>query len=122
MKTFITVEMAESCYKTAKSIFPDKEKIEKSAEKISKQTKMNKNSVKDYLKVFFNMMNAEKLQHDISERDTRYYLENIQKDFGNEKLQNALYSLQEYLNNENQNHPGLQKIHDEFKNRKEFEF
>lgn len=114
MKTTITLEMCSLCYKTAKVIFPNESKIKESASQISKDTTMNVGSAEDYLKVFFKMMNGEKLQHDISERDTCYYFEHIQQDFGSEKLKNALNSLQLYLLDEKQKHPGLQKIINEF--------
>ena len=110
----ITQEMAELCYETAKSIFPDKDKISETAREINKETNMNLGSARIYIKNFFSMLDGEKLSQDMSERDCHYYFERIQKEFGNEILKKAILSLQLYLVDDKQSHPSLQKLINEF--------
>ena len=114
IKHVITKEMAELCYKTAKSIFPNENEIKEVAKDISNKTGMIFGSAKDYLKNFFLMIQGIKLSHDMSERDTRYYFDNINKDYGKDTLRKAITSLQLYLVADKQNHPGLQKIINEY--------
>lgn len=75
---------------------------------------MKKGSAIDYINCFFNMMVGTPLVHDMSERDIRCYFKNIENDYGDEILRKALKSLQLYLINEKQNHPGLQKLLNEY--------
>lgn len=110
----ITLEMAEACYKYAKDIYPHKEKIYELAKRISEETEMKKGSAIDYINCFFNMIVGTPLVHDMSERDIRCYFKNIENDYGDEILRKALKSLQLYLINEKQNHPGLQKLLNEY--------
>lgn len=114
MKSEITQEMAFACYETAKEIYPNRDLINDSARKIESKTDMNYESARDYLRNFFFMRNGEKMEHDMSGRDTRFYFECIQRDYGNDALKKALYSLQLYLALEQVNHPGLQKILNDF--------
>lgn len=110
----ITQKMAAACYTIAKSIFPNTEKINEAANEVSNETGINLGSAKDYIKNFFLMMKGEKLSHDMKESDSRFYFENIQKDYGDEALRKALNSLQLYIAFSKQNHPGLQKLLNEF--------
>ena len=110
----ISQKMAAACYTIAKSIFPNEEEINEAANKVSNETGMNLGSAKDYIKNFFLMMKGEKLSHDMKESDSRFYFENIQKDYGDEALRKALNSLQLYIAFSKQNHPGLQKLLNEF--------
>lgn len=110
----ISQKMAAACYTIAKSIFPNEEEINEAANKVSNETGMNLGSAKDYIKNFFLMMKGEKLSHDMKESDSRFYFENIQKDYGDEALRKALNSLQLYLAFSKQNHPGLQRLLNEF--------
>ncbi len=112
----ITERMTEACYETAKSIFPIKDKITESAKTVEKETGMNLNSVKDYIRNFFSMINGEKVEFAMSKADAHYYFEHIYNDFGIEKLINAIFSFQRYLNCDNQNHPGLQELVNSFMN------
>lgn len=110
----ISTEMTELCYEAAKSIFPNKDKINEAVKKIGKGSSMNLGSAKDYIKSFFFMMSGERMEHAMSERDTRYYFERIQNDFGDETLKKAILALQLYLAYDKQNHPSLQKLINEF--------
>ena len=110
----ISTEMTELCYEAAKSIFPNKNKINEAVKKIGKDSSMNLGSAKDYIKSFFFMMSGERMEHAMSERDTRYYFERIQNDFGDETLKKAILALQLYLAYDKQNHPSLQKLINEF--------
>ena len=110
----ISQKMATACYTVAKSIFPNEDKINEAANEVSNETGMNLGSAKDYIKNFFLMMKGEKLSHDMKESDSHFYFENIQKDYGDEALRKALNSLQLYIAFSKQNHPGLQKLLNEF--------
>ena len=110
----ITEEMTRVCYETAKAIHDNKSGIKSNAKSISKFTGMNSVSARDYLQGFFCMMSGEKMKRAMAEKDIRYYFTRICSEYGREALQHAVNSLQGYLDNDNQKHPSLQKVIDEF--------
>lgn len=107
--------MIVACYNAAKEIYPDRTKISSTAEKIHNKTKMSKGSASDYLKDFFSMKDGKKISRCMSEKGARYYLEKIKSDFGNEAVKNAVQAVELYINNDSNEHSGLQKILDGFK-------
>lgn len=58
---------------------------------------------------------AKKISRCMSEKGARYYLENIKSDFSNEAVKNAVQTVELYINDDSNEHPGLQKILNEFK-------
>lgn len=117
----VTQEMRRLCYEYAKTIFPDKGKINEASETIQLQTGMNLDSARYYIQNFFSMLKSERMSYAMSESDTKYYFIQINKDFGIERLIDALFSLQRYLNFDPQNHPSLQALVDVFMNEYIFE-
>lgn len=113
------MEEIEVCYEAAKSIYPNTARIAEEAEKVHASTGMNKSSAKYYIKNFFLMCEGKKLGRCMSEEATRYYFEHIYDEFGAEALRSALDSLQGYLNADGQNHPGLQKLVNQFRRKAE---
>ncbi|MCM1320857.1 MAG: hypothetical protein NC041_01615 [Bacteroides sp.] len=104
-----------ACYTLAKNIYPDLTQITSAANFIAELTEMNKGSARVYINNFFNMRNGEKLKRCMAKEDAIYYFKRLYEDFGLDGLKKGLDSFQKYLDDDKQNHPGLQAVIDEFK-------
>lgn len=108
--------MVKSCFNEASQLYQQcKEKINERAKLIAEETGMNENSARDYMQDFFLMLTGERLKRAMAENDVRYYFSQMHTVYGENGLQNAISSLEKYLSYDNQKHPSLQKLIDEFK-------
>lgn len=108
--------MVKLCFNEASQIYQQcKEKINERASFIAKETGMNENSARDYMQDFFIMLTGGRLKRAMAENDARYYFDQMHAVYGENALHNAISSLEKYLNYDNQKHPSLQKLVDEFK-------
>lgn len=111
----ITGNMTKACFNEAQSLYEQcREKISEKAKLIARETGMNEGSAKGYMRDFFLMLTGEKLGWAMAEEDARYFFMRMHTDYGENGLKNAISSLQKYLDYDKQNHPGLQKLIDEF--------
>lgn len=114
----ITLDIVKQIYPLAKDVYKKKLDITDVQSKISRGTGMNPGSVQDYVRAFLSMMEGECYQRTINGPATKYFLEMIHADFGQQALCIALSSVKQHTDNyERFNHGKLQniiKIHREF--------
>ena len=82
--------MAKTAYLVAKQVFAGELTRSEGKEKISTATSMNIGSANDYITVFLDMMAGKEYHRTINSYATRYYLENIKKDYGVETFNKAI--------------------------------
>ena len=58
---------------------------------------MGKGSVGDYIQNFCSMMDGRKYTRTLSSYTTKYYLEHIRQDYGEEQFQTALKAVREHI-------------------------
>jgi len=88
----ITNTMVEYAYYIAKKVHNCSLTRSEGKVEISKETGMKIGSANDYITVFLEMMAGKEYHRTINNYATRYYLENIRDDFGNEALNKAVFA------------------------------
>ncbi len=86
----ITKDMIEYAYHISKKIYAGEIKREQGKKMIRDDTGMVLNSANDYIAVFLNMIEGREYHRTISCYATRYFLENIRNDFGEDTFKNAV--------------------------------
>ena len=109
-KKTITNEMIVLCYAYAKKIYNREIEEKQAVDKINRIENMNPGSAKDYITAFFRMIEGEKYIRTINIKATKYYLENIRKDFGENTLNNAIKSVEKHIAYYENGHGSLKSI------------
>ena len=94
----ITLEVIQDVYSSAKKIYFENKKISNEIRNLNYKYNVKESSLSDYIYAFKHMMNGERYTRTINYTATKYYLENILKDFGYKYFKNALYSLELHIN------------------------
>lgn len=92
----LTNDMAEVAYDIAKKVYKDDLRRTEGRNEIVRLTGMNIGSAGDYITNFLAMMNGDQYARTLNEYTTRYFLENILKDFGEEYLKRALIACKKH--------------------------
>ncbi len=114
----ITSYMIEIAYRISKDVYKGVISRTKGQRNIAEQSGMNYGSAGDCITNFLAMMNGEKYTRTLNEQHTKYYLENIKYDFGNDALQRAIDACRKHveyyatLNNGNLNY--VERLIEEF--------
>ncbi len=94
----ITLDIIKKVYKISKKFYFSEITFSEAVNILATSYEMNKNSMADYIYAFKHLMDGEEYTRTISYTGTKYYLENILKDFGIDKFQKAIYSVQLHIN------------------------
>jgi len=97
MKTSITPEMIHTAYQVAKSIYSGSLSNKAGEKQLTQECKMALKSAQDYIRCYLKMIQGESFTHTINAYGIQYYLDNIMKDDGEEKLRAALESLRLHI-------------------------
>jgi hypothetical protein len=92
----INKEMIEKCYFYAKKVYHKQIDRTSATNSIYGEVGMHQGSANDYIGAFCSMMEGEEYKRTINTEATRYYLENINKDYGIDKLQIALTAVNKH--------------------------
>ncbi|MBB5326370.1 hypothetical protein HNQ34_003523 [Anoxybacillus tepidamans] len=93
----ITREMIEKSYEYAKKVYHKQIDKTSAANNLYKEVGMHQGSASHYIGAFCSMMQGEKYTRTINTEATRYYLENIHKDYGVEQLRIALKAVNQHI-------------------------
>lgn len=93
----ITLDIIERVYKISKQFYFSEITFSQAVDILVSSHKMNKNSMADYIYAFKHLMEGEEYTRTISYAGTKYYLENILKDFGIEKFEKAIASVKLHI-------------------------
>jgi 5-methylcytosine-specific restriction protein A len=94
----IDLSVIEEVYKSAKNVYLKKTTLTNETNRLSKKFPVKESSIADYIYDFKHMMNGVEYQRTINYDATKYYLENILKDFGYTRFMNALNALEQHIN------------------------
>jgi hypothetical protein len=89
-------EMTAVAYETAKKVYYGRLGRVEARNEIAKLTGMNVGSAGDYITDFLAMMAGDVYKRTLNEHTTRYYLKNIEMDFGDDALQKALSACKQH--------------------------
>ncbi len=116
-KKITTIQIREA-YSIAKDVFVDKTSKSEGRDILIKSVDMNPSSATGYIRVFEKMMHGKQYNRTINQEATRYYFDNILKDFGKEALKKALNATKlhvvYYATNGKGELKGIIKIYKEF--------
>ena len=105
--------MIEIAYIISKDVYNGVLSRTEGQRNITEQSGMNHGSAGDCISGFLAMMNGERYTRTLNEQNTRYYLENIKRDYGDVALSRAVDSCRKHskyystLNNGNLNYVEL---------------
>ncbi|MBE2909030.1 hypothetical protein NSS60_04600 [Anoxybacillus sp. FSL W8-0382] len=92
----ITREMIEKSYDYAKEVYHKKIDKTSAANSLYREIGMHQGSAYHYIEAFCSMMQGKKYTRTINTEATRYYLENIHKDYGVDQLRIALKAVEQH--------------------------
>jgi predicted HNH restriction endonuclease len=90
-------ELVPLAYELSKKVYEKKISRKEAVQLISAQDKMNLGSATDYISNFKYLVEGRKFARTLNTFSMRYFLENIQKDFGWLVLDNAIRALSEHI-------------------------
>lgn len=96
MSNKITEDMIVQSYFQAKELFAERASLTESKEALARLG-MSQASAQDYLLNFRHMMNGEKYIRTMSKAATKYFLENIRKDFGIMQFEKAISAVETHV-------------------------
>jgi|GEM_PF-4375248 len=85
----------KTLYNAAKSVFSNPEQKKLIIDSVIKDGKINKDSASMYISAFIQMLSGKPCTRTISLSAIKYYLENIQRDYGHEYFHKAVISIYE---------------------------
>ncbi|MBA1420056.1 MAG: HNH endonuclease [Epsilonproteobacteria bacterium] len=119
----ITNDMIAKAYEEAKLVYFGR-KSQTDAQDDLNDFELNRNSAGDLIVNFRCMMDGQKFTRTNNAYTTKYYLENISKDYGKEKLANALSALEQHIEYyeelQNTTMHKIRAIFNDFKNKEDF--
>lgn len=92
----ITNDMIHKAYLYAKKVYNNEITRGEAKVEISRVTGMNNGSANDYITVLLAMLKGEEYHRTINAYATRYFLENIRADFGQEVFTKALSATEQH--------------------------
>lgn len=93
----ITLQIIENIYKISKKFYFSEITFSEAVNALANSHEMNRNSMADYIYAFKHLMDGEEYTRTISYAGTKYYLENILKDFGIEKFEKSIASVKLHI-------------------------
>lgn len=93
----ITLDIIEKAYDISKHFYFSKISFSQAVDNLVNSYNMNRNSMADYIYAFKHIMDGELYTRTISYVGTKYYLENILKDFGEDKFNDAIISVKLHI-------------------------
>lgn len=93
----ISNEMVEQAYLLAKKVYNHEAPRNDAKFQINSASGMEPGSAQDYITVFLAMLDGQEYRRTINTYATKYYLENIKKDFGIETLKKALNAVDKHV-------------------------
>lgn len=98
MKIRITNDMVHFSYEVAKDSYEGKMDKQSASEIIQRETGMSKRSANDFVGIFHCMMTGNEYKGTtLNTYATKYYLQQIKKDFGEPVFRSAIQSAQKHL-------------------------
>ena len=91
-----TNEMAQYAYKISKKVFEGSLTRAEGRDEIINQVDMNPGTAGDYISAFLAMMSGDKYSRTLNEYSTRYFLDQIKKDYGETALKKAITSCRRH--------------------------
>ena len=93
----ITQQMVEKSYEMGIMVYKKQFDRNKGAEILNKQYKMNQNSALMYIGNIICMLNGQCYKRLMAEDHTNYFLTMINKEFGQDSLQKALFAVKQHI-------------------------
>ncbi|MFK2822522.1 HNH endonuclease [Arcobacter sp. YIC-80] len=93
----ITLKIIEKIYDISKQVYFSELSFSQGVDYLVNTYDMNKNSMADYIYAFKHLMDGEEYTRTISYDGTKFYLENILKDFGIDRFNKALTSVRLHI-------------------------
>jgi 5-methylcytosine-specific restriction enzyme A len=90
-------ELVPLAYNLSKNVFFEEITTKQALENLCANDQMNENTAKNYFSKFKYLMNGEMFNMTMNAYSVEYFIENIFKDFGIEKLENALIALEKHI-------------------------
>ena len=115
----ITMEMSERAFPIAKKVFAGQLTRNDGKIEIHRISGMNEGSAQAYITIFLAMMSGEEYKRAFNNKTNKFLLENIRKDYGEQRFANALHAAQKHINYyatlNKGNLTGLQRIVDQLR-------
>ncbi|MCP3028765.1 hypothetical protein [Halobacillus sp. A5] len=86
----------EGCYIYAKKYYHHQIDRIEATNSVYKYFGMNQGSANDYIQAFYCMMNGERYTRTINTKATKYFLEKIETEFGDNYLEQALVAVKKH--------------------------
>ena len=102
----ITTEMTKAAYALAVEVYHGRIPRKQAIDQLVRQYGMNSGSASDYLVNFRKMMTGQKYTRTNNSEATDYFLTNILKDYGSEKLGKAVTAVKEHV----EYYEGIRKV------------
>jgi 5-methylcytosine-specific restriction enzyme A len=90
-------ELVSSAYDLSKKVYFEEINTKQALEVLCANSQMNENTAKNYFSKFKHMMNGEMFNMTMNAFSVDYFIDNILRDFGIEKLAKALLSLEKHI-------------------------
>jgi len=116
-KSTININMIEAAYNVAKEYYLDRCNFQQGRKIVNESSGMNIGSAGNFLVVFRAMMDGNEYHRTLNKEATRYYLENIYNDYGDEQLRIAITACRKHLlyyEEKQSKQPSIGKIVNEF--------
>jgi hypothetical protein len=96
MGKVINEEMIKATYTYGQKVYHNQLDMKKALDEIESLTGMDRGSASAYLHVFSSMMKGKEYQRTMKTIATKYYLQKIKVDYGEEQLKSALNAVKEH--------------------------
>lgn len=97
MPNRITDSLIAEAYAQGKAVYDAAMPLSDAINELASKGSMNRNSAKDYIRNFLQMMKGMEYQRTLNSRATEYFLASIYTDYGQQHLKLALESVQKHL-------------------------
>ncbi len=91
-RNLLTTDMTANAYEVAKKVYKGAISRSEGVEEIVRMSGMNAGSAGDYIQGFLAMISGERYTRTFNEDATKYYLDHIRKDYGEDALKKAINS------------------------------
>ncbi len=96
MGKVINEKMIKATYYHGRKVYHNQIELKKALDQIESQTGMDRGSANSYLHVFSSMMKGKEYHRTINTIATKYFLNNIKVDYGEEQINLALKAVREH--------------------------
>jgi 5-methylcytosine-specific restriction enzyme A len=115
----INQELFPNIYNIAKKVYNGTYTLTDASKILSEEHGMNTNSARDYINDFKHLMNGEEFKRTLNAPSMKFLLEQIQKEYGEERLKKALTALDLHIKYYESCHSGelkkLRQVYNDFK-------